>query len=107
VRFRVHIIGDAEDDIFDICTYIARNDSAGNAPYVLGRLHQTCESLSENPRRGHLPPELERIGVSEYREMHFKPYRIIYNISDRDVYLYCVLDGRRDLKDLMERRLLR
>ena len=107
MNLRVHIISDAEDDIFDIYRYIAQNDSIGHAEHVFKRLEQTCESLSENPERGHLPPELERIGVAEYREVHFKPYRIIYNIAGREVFIHCVLDGRRDLQELLERRLLR
>jgi toxin ParE1/3/4 len=47
--------------------------------------------------RGHTPPELERIGIYEYREIHYKPYRIIYQIIESDVYVHCVLDGRREL----------
>ena len=105
--FRVHIIGDAEDDIFDIYRYISLNDSIGNAEYVFDKIQQTCDSLSQNPGRGHYPPELERTGILEYREIHFKPYRIIHNIDGQDVLIYCILDGRRDLQELLERRLLR
>jgi toxin ParE1/3/4 len=57
--------------------------------------------------RGHIPPELERIGVLEFREIFFKPYRIIYQVIRSDVYFHCVLDGRRDLQDLLQRRVLR
>ena len=57
--------------------------------------------------RGHIPPELERVGVYEYREIYFKPYRIIYQIVESDVYIHCVLDSRRDLEDLLQERLLR
>jgi mRNA-degrading endonuclease RelE of RelBE toxin-antitoxin system len=39
-------------------------------------------SLADNPERGHIPPELERIGVYEYREIHVKVYRIIYQVLD-------------------------
>jgi toxin ParE1/3/4 len=43
----------------------------------------------------------------EFREIHFKPYRIIYQIIDKRVFVHCVLDGRRDLQELLERRMLR
>ena len=59
------------------------------------------------PERGRIPPELERIGIREFRELILKPYRIIYSMAKNQVLVYCVLDGRRDLQDLLEERLLR
>lgn len=104
---RVLMVADAEDDVFDIYRYIARSDSPSKADYVLGKLRDACESLSTSPERGYFPPELERVGITDYREIHFKPYRIIYQISKRQVFVHGILDGRRDLQDLLERRLLR
>jgi toxin ParE1/3/4 len=106
-RYRVRIIEDAEQDLTDIHTYIARHDSPANADYVLNELETLCLRLAELPLRGHVPPELDRIGVTAYREVHFKPYRVIYQIMGQDVFIHCVLDGRRDLQSLLERRLLR
>jgi toxin ParE1/3/4 len=107
MKFRVQVIADAEDDLLDIYNYIHLNDSAVAAEHVLVQLEQTCAKLAQCPERGHHPPELARIGLSEYREIHFKPYRIIYQISNRNVFIHCVLDGRRELQELLERRLLR
>ena len=55
----------------------------------------------------HVPPELDQIGVYHYREIHVKPYRVIYEISENKVFIHYVLDGRRSLQVLLERRLLR
>jgi toxin ParE1/3/4 len=107
MTYRVLIIADAEDDILDICRYVLRNDSTARGQHVFEKLCETCESLSSSPNRGRVPPELERVGISTYREIHFKPYRVIYQIVDRQVFVYGILDGRRDLQDLLERRLLR
>jgi toxin ParE1/3/4 len=107
VTFQVYIIADAEQDIVEIYDYIALSDSIEKADYVFKNIEEKCSSLSEFPDRGHFPPELERIGIFEYREIHFKPYRIIYKIVDSRVYVYCVLDGRRELQKLLENRLLR
>lgn len=107
MKFSVHIIADAEQDILDIYRYVVRNDSKEKADRLLDNLEKTISKLSATPERGHYPPELERIGVREYREIFFKPYRIIYQVIKSDVYVHCVLDGRRDLQDLLEYRLLR
>ena len=107
MNFKVYIIEDAEQDIVDIYDYIALADSIEKAEYVFQNIEEKCLSLSEFPNRGHIPPELERVGIFEYREIHFKPYRIIYKVIDLKVYVHCVLDGRREFQKLLENRLLR
>lgn len=107
MKFSVVFIQEAEDDLFDIYRYILNNGSAAQAEYVLLKLQESCVILDERPERGHIPPELERIGIVEFKEIHFKPYRIIYEIEKRTVFIHCVLDGQRDIQDFLERRLLR
>ncbi|MCP4607497.1 MAG: type II toxin-antitoxin system RelE/ParE family toxin [Planctomycetes bacterium] len=107
MKYKVLIIKDAEHDIFDIYRYVLKNDSKERAEYVLKKLEETCQSRSELPERGHIPPELERIGVTNYRELHFKPYRVIYEIEQKKVFIHSVMDGRRDLQSLLEQRLYR
>lgn len=107
MEFEVFLTTDAEEDILDIYNYVALHDSAGKADYLFERLQETCLSLETHPDRGHLPPELERINVRDYSEIHFKPYRIIYQIRNKEVFIHCVLDGRRNLQDLLLERLLR
>jgi toxin ParE1/3/4 len=107
MKYHVFLAEDAENDILDIYQFIRLQDSAQKAEYVYGRLQQCCESLSDNPERGHFPPELEKIGVFDFREIHFKPYRIIYQICGLRIFIHGILDGRRDLQTILERRLLR
>ncbi len=107
MKYQVFILIDAEDDIFEIYRYICTNDSLNHAEYVLEKIQETCQNLTELPERGHVPPELEWIGVTMYRETHFKPYRIIYEIDNNKVFVHCILDGRRDIQNLLEKRLLR
>ena len=107
MKFKVTLVEDAEIDLFEIYIYVARNDFVQNADRLLDSLEGTILKLGYLPSRGHIPPELERIGVLEFREVYFKPYRIIYQIRRSEVLAHCVLDGRRDLKELLEERLLR
>jgi toxin ParE1/3/4 len=107
MKYRVQMIKDAEDDLFEIHRYVALNDSVARAENLLDKLIGVCQKLFTHPHRGHIPPELKRIDVYDYLEIHYKPYRIIYRIISRDVYIHCILDGRRDLEDLLRTRLLR
>lgn len=106
-QYRVRITEDAERDLVDVFRYVVTQDSADKAAHVLDQLESLCLHLAELPLRGHVPPELERIGVSIFREVHFKPYRVICEVTGQDVFVHAVLDGRRDMQTLLERRLLR
>jgi toxin ParE1/3/4 len=107
MKYDVYILIDAEEDILKIYQYVAIHDSEDNAEYLLLKLEETCKSLESFPDKGHIPPELERIGIYNYQEVHYKPYRIIYQVIERVVFIHCVLDGRRSLQELLEKRLLR
>lgn len=107
MKHRVSLLEAAERDLFELHLYVESNDSPERADALLERLERAVASLAEMPERGHFPPELARIGIREYREIHFKPYRIIYVIRGDTVVVHCVLDGRRDMQSLLEDRLLR
>ena len=107
MKYQVFFVLDAELDLFDIFTYISSNDSEAGARFIYAKLKETCSSLEFFPHRGHVPPELERIGIDNFLQVHFKPYRIIFSVSGRKVFVHCILDGRRDLQELLHRRLIR
>jgi toxin ParE1/3/4 len=106
MKYGVRLTDDAAADLDDLYAYIARNDSLGSADLVLSRIETVLNSLSKNPKRGVYPPELLELGIREYREVFFKPYRIIYRSVGRTVYVYLIVDGRRDIQNLLKRRLI-
>jgi toxin ParE1/3/4 len=103
----VIVLPEANDDLVELFLYISEHDSTGRAETLLLRLEEKCADLENNPQRGHVVPELKRVYIESYKEIHFKPYRIIYQIVSNKVYVHAVLDGRRELNDLLERRVLR
>ncbi len=107
MTFRVHIMPDAEEDIFEIYLYIRTHDSASRAWNIKERILATCYSLDRIPHRGHYPPELLDNESRLFREIHFKPWRIIYQIVEQDVFIHAVLDGRRKVDRLLKERMLR
>lgn len=106
-KYRVRIVGEAEEDLAELVDYIAQHDSIERANYVLDRLMTVCERLEQHPERGHFLPELRALGIKTCREVHFKPYRIIYELIGREVVILLIVDGRRSLQAILERRLLR
>jgi toxin ParE1/3/4 len=104
--FAVLLTIDAARDLNELYDYIALHDSPRKADNVLKQIEKTFSTLSEFPERGVYPQELLKIGIREYREIFFKPYRIIYRIMDQSVYVLLIVDGRRDMQLLLQRRLL-
>ena len=105
--FQVFLTDDAARDLEDLYDYIELHDVPGKADHVLEQIEKGFTSLSENPQRGAYPKELLAIGLREYREIFFKPYRIIYRVMAENVYVLVIADGRRDMQALLQRRLLR
>jgi len=96
----------AERDLEELYDYIAEFDSPANADYVLDQLMEVVEDLATFPERGAYPKELLALGIREYRQAFFKPYRVIYRVMGKQVIIYLIADGRRDMQSLLARRLL-
>lgn len=104
--FSVLLTDDAARDLEDLLDYINLHDAPGKVDHVLEQIEKALNSLSEYPQRGTYPKELLAIGLREYREIFFKPYRIIYRVMDNNVYVLLIVDGRRDMQPLLQQRLL-
>jgi toxin ParE1/3/4 len=105
-KFEVLLTQGAEQDLEAIHDYIAEFDCVANANDVLDEVMGIVESLSRFPERGSYPRELVGLGIKEYRQIFFKPYRVICRVTDNRVIIYLIADGRRDMQSLLARRLL-
>lgn len=98
---------DALQDLEELYDYIAQHDAPAKADHVLDAIAKLLDSLASFPERNRVTPELQTIGIRDYRDTWFKPYRVIYRITGQRVYVYLIVDGRRDMQALLMRRLLR
>jgi len=103
-RYEVLLTRAAEQDLESIHDYIAEFDCAANANYVLDQLMEVVEGLAQFPERGNYPKELAALGIKEYRQTAFKPYRVIYRVIGSQVIIYLIIDGRRDMQSALARR---
>ena len=105
-KFDVLLTQGAEQDLEAIHDHIAEFDCVTNANHVLDQLMKAVASLSRFPQRGSFPRELVALGIKEYRQTTFKPCRLIYRVAGRQVVVYLIADGRRDMQSVLARRLL-
>ena len=105
-RYEVILTEHALLDLDDIAHYISRHDTPEKAEHVARHIEKAFASLAALPNRGNHPRELLAMGNRSFREVHYKPYRIIYRVLDREVLVLIIADGRRDMRALLARRLL-
>lgn len=103
--FRVVLGQGAIRDLDGLFAYLIEEAGEGQAARILARITEQIDKLKENPDRGTRPSELTELGIRAYRQLHFGPYRIIYQVQGRVVYVLVIADGRRDMRSLLERRL--
>ncbi len=105
MRFEVLLTRDAERDVEELYAYIAAHDSAGNADRVLDRIEKALKRLRTLPERGSHAKDLLALGIREYRQVFFRPYRLTCRMAGERVHVYLIVDGRREMQALLARRL--
>ena len=107
MEYKVIIDPKAKQDLKEIFIYAALSDSPQSANKLLDSLENSCYKLEEYPERGHIPIELRATGIKRFLQIHYKPYSIIHEINKNQVYIHAVLDGRRNIQEILSERLLR
>lgn len=104
-KYEVIWAGVAENDFKDIIEYIAK-DSPAEALKILKKIKEKVSSLYTFPERARLVPELQDQGILIYRELIVPPWRIIFRIAEMKIYVLAVLDARRNIEDILLKRLI-
>lgn len=94
----------AENDLLKIIEYIAE-DSPSTALKILNKIIKQVTGLTTYTERYRVVPELHDHGINIYREMVIDPWRILYRISDSKMFVLTVIDSRRNIEDLLLKRL--
>ena len=95
----------ARQDLEEIYDWIAEHDTSAKAEYVLDRLGAAAKRMAALPGAGSRPHELPSGMKADYRQIFFKPYRVIYQITQTEIVIHLIADGRRNLQSQLMRRL--
>ena len=105
MRYAVFMLQEAEHDLEAIFRYILGSGNPGAAKDMIRLIRKACDSLSQMPERGHVPPELTRAENYEYLQIIVKPYRIIYQVVESCVFIFGIIHGRRNVDEVLRQRL--
>ena len=106
MSYTVLLTDDVARDLESLYDYVFEHDSPEKADHLLKKIEQAFSKLTSLPHRGTYPAELSELGNREYRQVFFKPYRVIYRVIGKSVYIYLISDGRPDMQTLLNQRLL-
>jgi toxin ParE1/3/4 len=106
MKYSVEFTTGARQDLFKLYNYIKNASRPETAKKLSMQIAKLCESLSDNPERGHLPQELEGLSTLMCRQIVMKNYRIIYQIVGKVVVIHGIIDGRRSICEVMRQRVL-
>ena len=101
----VLLTDDAARDLDEIYARVRLQGSWAAAEATLDELAAAFAEAGSGHGERH-PPELLALGIRDYREAGRGEYRLVYRSDGRAAYVLLIVDGRRDLGSLLERRLL-
>ena len=96
----------AEDDLDEIVAYYFSR-SPDYVERLISAFEENVMSLQKHPKSGRIVPELERQGITKYRELIQEYYRIIYEISGNKIIVHTIIDGRRNYEEIIISKLSR
>ena len=104
--YSVLLLEEAIKDIEAIYRYMRKSGSKTAAKDMVAAMRKACDSLSENPERGHIPHELSQIDQFEYRQIVVKNYRIIYQLAKPNIFIFGIIHGNRNISEILKQRIL-
>ena len=106
MAYTVLLLEEAVKDIEAIYRYIRKSGKKKAAKDMITTIREACDSLSENPERGHIPDELSQIGQFEYRQIIAKKYRSIYQLARPNIFVFGIIHGNRNIGEVLRQRML-
>ncbi len=102
----VEIAPFAQDDLEEIIEYY-NSLSQNYVETTIAEFEENVMSLKDHPKSGRVVPELEKQGITQYRELIQGYYRIIYTITTDKVTVLTIIDGRRNFEEIIIEKLSR
>ena len=104
--YKIQWTSNAKEDLLNIVDYI-KKDSLSAARKVYEQIKEKAKSSNFFPLRGRVVPELQKEGITIYRELIAQPWRVMYKVENDTVYIMAIFDSRQNVEELLLQKLLR
>ena len=106
MTYKLEWTTNAKDDLLTIVAYI-KKDSPSVANDIYQKIRKKAHSSNLFPLKGRVVPELQKEGITMYREIVASPWRIVYKVGSSTVYIMAILDSRQNVEEILLQKLLR
>ncbi|CAN5331850.1 type II toxin-antitoxin system RelE/ParE family toxin [soil metagenome] len=106
MKYQIVILQQAELDLLELKNYIVKNFSLSSWQNSYTQIKKTIHSLKSFPQAGKIPTELQELNLTQYRQVFSGLNRIIYELRQDLIYIHIICDTRKDMQNLLTRRLL-
>jgi toxin ParE1/3/4 len=96
----------AQHDLKELRNYIVRKFSHTTWLATSEKLKGALKTLEALPLSGNAPEEIEMLNLGSFRQIVSGMNRIIYETRQDVVFIHAIVDTRRNMTDLLTRRLL-
>ena len=107
MSFSVMFLRSAEHDLKKLKSYLVKNFGVDTWQASYRRIQETIGTIQTFPLGGNIPEELEKLNLTQYRQVISGMNRVIYEVRQQTIYIHIVCDPRKDMKSLLIKRLLR
>jgi toxin ParE1/3/4 len=102
---KVVFVQAARADLRDLRRYIVAKFSGQTWLETRRAIEGAVAQIEAFPLKGHVPPELRDLGLTDTYQIICGLNRIVYQIDGKVIYLHLIVDTRRDLKAVLAQRL--
>ncbi|MCL2205021.1 MAG: type II toxin-antitoxin system RelE/ParE family toxin [Treponema sp.] len=104
-KYTIKWASPAKDDLDEIIEYISKTNIT-YAVNVMDKIYEQVNTLDIYPERCRIVPDLGKYGYLMYRELNVDYWKIIFKIENEIVYIMMIIDGRRNLEDILLKKML-
>ncbi|MNL40663.1 Plasmid stabilization system protein [compost metagenome] len=106
MSLKVVILQSAETDLKELRAYLVKQFSTQTWQTTYASLKTAIRHLGLQPYSGSIPEEIEKLNLSQYRQVLSGMNRVIYEVREQTVYIHIIADSRKSLPALLMKRLL-
>lgn len=88
--YKIVFLTSAEQDLKELKSYVVKNFSLNAWQDTYGKLKNPIRNLKVFPQVGAIPEELERLNLTQYRQIISGMNRVIYEVRQEIIYIHLV-----------------
>jgi toxin ParE1/3/4 len=106
MKYKIIWSKDAGEEIIEIISWYKYNAGKNIAQNIYTKIKSQIRKLKDMPGIGKQVQILKDIGINDYRQIVQDHWIIYYKVEKENVYIISVIDGRRNLEEILYKKII-